>query len=630
MNHVWSAIAFRAPCAARQAQQHRQPLLQLFNGYARSSATKTSQTRTRIHDEKLHAHTNTSLSRHAAFSTTAILTARHRPSHNRAPKSNPRILSDSRLEPAPTIASHTEGLPPEFSQGEELTWRDYDPLGGMPLPGGERSQATVNSIFSNEDVDKDTGNYILSVMYWRRQSGALIDTGLTFPKDSGVSREQAARALVYVRNLAPDFDEHAAGNVWAEEESLRLQEELRDRAVKLRLYKSDDPDPAPEEEVEDEEDQGTEYGRSRNKDSSLLRLRRENEARSAKQEADRLAAEQKAELTALASHRGPLELAGGVQPSIELVTYTGPGGVTISRPRTEAWLQPVERKPWVKYYEERAQLIRENSIPQLSLFRRLLPSFLTLSAILALALFVQENYTPAPRSARFFPDTPPAVATLGALTATLATFFLLGRVPPLWRTMSKYFTLVPAYPYSISLIGSIFRHDTLLHLSTSIAALWILGLTLHQDVGRGAFLGTFFSCGAIGSFASLTNLVLRRQLTVYVFGASAAVLGVLAAACTLRPNGTIKIAGMDVPIAAWVFLALYAGGEVWAVVRGRKGPIDHVGHVAGMLAGVGAAVLVQRRAVSSGETIAEEQMMAIPNVDDEEGAVEKMGTGIVT
>ncbi len=59
-------------------------------------------------------------------------------------------------------------------------------------------------------------------------------------------------------------------------------------------------------------------------------------------------------------------------------------------------------------------------------------------------------------------------------------------------------------------------------------------IVVHDDVGRGVFLGIFLSCGAIGSFTSLANSVLRNNLATTALGASGGVLGVLAAWCTLH------------------------------------------------------------------------------------------------
>ena len=462
----------------------------------------------------------------------------------------------------------------------------------MPLPNGELAQAEINGVFGSEEIDAETGNYILSVMHWRRQSGALIDTGLDFPRRSGVSRDQALNGLQYVRSLTPEFDEQGAGQRWAEEESLRLQDEIRERSIKLGIYKRDPQDGAEEEE---ESQQGTEHGRERSQESELVQHRKEREAQWEKEQAERQAQKEREETAALHIQRGPLELAGGVQPPVALTT-TGAGGITIGEGPKSAWLAPVERKPWVTYYEEQAMIIKDNILPRISVLGRLGPSLLVMLATVGLCLFLSNNYTPPPKSARLWPETPPAVATLSTMTAVLVTAFFASRMPPVWRALNKYFTIVPAYPYSLSLLGAAFRHDTLWHLSTNLASLWLFGLLLHEDVGRGTFLAVFFASSAVGGFASLSYNVLRKHWMSYIFGSSGGVLGVVAAACTLRPNGTIRVAGYDIPIAAWVFLALYGGAEAFAAIRGLKTTIDHAGHLGGIVSGIAAGMYLRQKA----------------------------------
>ena len=79
----------------------------------------------------------------------------------------------------------------------------------------------------------------------------------------------------------------------------------------------------------------------------------------------------------------------------------------------------------------------------------------------------------------------------------------------------------------------------------------------------------------------------------YIFGSSSCVLGVVAAACTLRPNGTIRVWGYDVPIAAWLFLAVYGVGQTVVAWRGLMPGIDHAGHLGGLAAGFVSALLVR-------------------------------------
>lgn len=493
--------------------------------------------------------------------------------------------NSSNVEPAPTVASHTDGVVPNDSEG--LTWRDYDPTGGMPLPVGTLGTDDIHAIFG-ADMDLDTGNYILSVMHYRRLSGQLIDAGLSFPNGSGVTREQAMRGLEYVRQMEPDVNEEEAGSVWTEEETRRIEAELLERAQNLGIYKREP------EEVEEE--QGTEEGRQRTGESMLIKQRQEKEAVWEAEEAERLIQRDRQAVADIKSQRGPLELSGGVQPSLQLMT-TDTGGIAIRPPPTKAWLAPVERKGWVKYYEDQATIIKSQVVPQMSLLQRLGPSFLVVIATIGGALYLSENYTPPSPEARLFPEYSRAVTTTGALTALLLTTFIGARMPPFWRPLSKYFTLVPAYPYAISVLGASLRHDNIRHLAPIIAVLWASGLTLHQDVGRGTFLAILIASTGVGGFTSLSWQVYQKAWSTYIHGASSAVLGVLAASCALHPYGRIEIAGVEVPLTAWMVLVAYSGVQFYALARG-KGPArktDYAGHVGGLMTGLAAALYIGRK-----------------------------------
>ena len=62
-----------------------------------------------------------------------------------------------------------------------------------------------------------------------------------------------------------------------------------------------------------------------------------------------------------------------------------------------------------------------------------------------------------------------------------------------------------------------------------MAALFVFGLSLHEDVGRGVFVGMYLASGAMGSLASLSMFALRRNLVTSSLGASGSVWGITAA-----------------------------------------------------------------------------------------------------
>lgn len=593
MSNAWIAVASRARCAAPAAQ--RQPILQLFRGFQRYYAS---------HNVARGQSASYVTKRSQSFpsgKTTALLCQQSRYySVTNKPNLDPTVSEDSKLEPANTSASHTEGTLEQTAEEDTgVTWRDYDPEGGMPLPDGERSQAEIDAIFGSEGMDADTGNYILSVMQWRRQSGALIDVGLDFPRKSQITRSQAFKGLEYLRTLDSSFDEQAAGNRWAEEETERLREELRERAVSLKLYK---PDPAEEEE---ESDQGTEYGREKTGQSALENMRDHNEAVWQREQAEREAKELQEQNAALHSTRGPLELSAGVQPVVALTTRDAHGDVSITGAQTEGWLKPVERKEWVKYYEDQATIIKDNTVPKLSILQRLGPATLLALFSLTALVVLSDQYTPPSLSARIFPDTPPAVSTLGMITAITLSTFVFSRLPVFWRANSKFFCIVPAYPYAISLLGAAWRHDTVSHLAANLATLWLFGLSLHEDVGRGTFLAIFLGAGVFGGWATLTyNVAFKRWMT-YSFGSSGGVLGVAAASCALRPNGTINVWGVEVPYVAWMLVGIYSVAELFGMLKlHRKTKTDHAGHLGGLVAGALAAYRIrQQRPEPSGQVM---------------------------
>ncbi|KAK1812013.1 hypothetical protein LTR12_013629 [Friedmanniomyces endolithicus] len=585
-----------AAISAPRVRRPTGPLLELFHGYAkcrnisRNAAPFVVQQDVQLRTRHLERFRTTT----RVFSASALLSAKAKPARppppphgNHISRPGRRKPDASKLEPAQTVVSHTEGLASAVEEEEPITWRDYDPEGGMPLPNGDLSQPDIKTLFGSEGVDVDNGNYILNVMHWRRMSGALVDSGLDFPRRSGVTREEALQALQYVRSLDPGFDEQAAGQTWAEEETLRLQEEIQQRAISVGIYKRD-----PEYDEGEEMDQGTPEGRERTGESVLQTHRMEREAEWEQEQAEAKVKQEREEMAALHSIRGPLELAGGVQRSVAS-TQTGTGGIVIGSGPQSAWLAPIERKPWVKYYEDQANLLKDNVLPNLSAFDRLAPSFLVALATAALCLYLSQNYTPPPKSARLWPGTPPAVATLTAITAVLTLAFVASRVPPLWRFFNTYCTIVPALPHSVSMLGYMIRHGTIAHLVVNTAALWAFGLTLHEDVGRGTFLAIFLAAGAFGGFTSLASQVWKKQWAAYAYGVSAAALGVVAATCALRPQGTLQVGTWELPFAAWVLVVLLAGTDVLAAARGLRTGIDHWGHIGGLATGLAGGLYVR-------------------------------------
>lgn len=480
----------------------------------------------------------------------------------------------------------------------------------MDLPSGEVPEAQIQQIFG-ESMTAEMGNNILALMHYRRRSGALIDVGLGFPPESGITQEDAFKALQFLRGMEPNFNETEAGAEWAEMEVQRLERSYVQRAESLGLYKSDG------KEVEEQEQPGSDiYG-----ESQLVAIRKENERKWKEEERLREEKERQEEEEQLRAMQQQAEQSGTADkmtPDSDPATptpkpNTKARSVAVREPVQKAWLRPVERQPWVKYYEEAATLIKSTTAPEIPLARRLIPTGLLTLAVLALAYFLHANYVPPPKSARMFPDTPPAVATLGALTAAYVAVFVAWRMPPLWRFMNRTFTVAPAYPYTASVFFAQFGHQQVKHLFMNMVYFWPFGLMLHEDVGRGTFLAIALGAGCFGTYSSLVWNAATKQWMTYIFGASTAGWAVIASTCLLRSEQDVKIAGYDTPITGMMILGVLVGLEVLNARFKPLGNVDHAGHFGGMAAGMLAAWVVRRE--KGGNREGEMMRVEAPKVD---------------
>ncbi|KAI5205321.1 hypothetical protein E4T39_03113 [Aureobasidium subglaciale] len=474
------------------------------------------------------------------------------------------------------------------------TWRDYDPEIGIPLASGELDQATIADIFG-PDMHVEDGNHVLRLMHYRRLSGSLIDIGVDFPKETAITPQMASKALEYIRTQDPSFDENEAGAAWAEEEIMRMEQEYMARAERLGIYKPVDG----ETSAKSQSTASTSdiYG-----ESALDRLRKANKARwmeedrKKEEEKNQKEAERVAALKAEAKDGTPT--VGSKDESGKI--FSPFDEIALAEPAQKAWLEPVERKPWVKYYEEQATIIKDNKIPKLSNLRRLGPSALVLIAVLGGCWILNETYTPPPRTARMFPDVPPAIATLGTITAINFAVFVAWRIPPLWRTMNKTFQVTAAYPFAIGTLGAQFSHQSIRHLFMNTIMLWPFGWILHDDVGRGTFLATYLACGTVGTYGSLAFNVLAKRWMHYSFGSSTAVIGTMAAACLVRANNNVTVLGYEIPdVTGLTVLGVIAGLEILRAWRGKNTRTDYPGHLSGLAAGIFAGFYIRYQAAAN-------------------------------
>lgn len=171
--------------------------------------------------------------------------------------------------------------------------------------------------------------------------------------------------------------------------------------------------------------------------------------------------------------------------------------------------------------------------PQL---RRLLPSILFAAAVSLASLLFAQTWTPPDRASRLMPSQPFSLATVLGIIGINVVILLAWRFPPAWGILNRYFTSVPAVVRPFSSLGSIFSHQHVGHICVNMLILCFIGIPLHEQIGRGNFLGIYIASGVLGTVTSLSTLVFRNIFITSSMGASGAIAGIVAAFCIVNPE----------------------------------------------------------------------------------------------
>ena len=191
----------------------------------------------------------------------------------------------------------------------------------------------------------------------------------------------------------------------------------------------------------------------------------------------------------------------------------------------------------------------------------------------------QTVYAPGP------PTRTPVVTTLlvsnVAVFAATPTPLLLDNFLVSWSALAegRLWTLVT----------SVFSHNLLLHLLVNMVVLLSFGKPMELLMGRGRFLGFFFTAGIVASLAhAATSRFLLDRPELPALGASGALAGVLMLFSFSFPKAKVLfffIIPLPAIFAALAFIAI----DVWglmAQIGGGTLPIGHGAHLGGGLVGI--------------------------------------------
>lgn len=473
-----------------------------------------------------------------------------------------------------TVVTHYVDLPPNYTDHE-----------GLPFARRDLRADEVVALFGPR-LSTAAANKLLRILHGRRVAGTLEDPAVQV-NTMHYTKEQQRIALEYLRKKVP-VDEVANAGLRAEDELAALEEGATAAGqegggktaaddgpgytTRLKLYKDapadSDKSKQPKQQQQQQKQQDV-YGRS-----ALDEIRAQNEAKWKAELARREEERRKREQEARDGKAGPLQVLGAQgqqtrQPSLRMQEWTRRGMSDLKEP------------------------------PRMSVWQRLLPSAALVLAVAGACAAFAALYRPPRRADRLFPDVPPAAATVGGLVLANGLVWALWKVPPLWRVLNQYFVVSAGLPRAPAVLASMFSHQSLMHLLQNMVILWFLGVRLHDDVGRGDFLATYFGTGAAGTFGTLAFAVLRNQMDFATLGASAAVYGVGAAYLWMHRFDHFKVLGFPPPPSEGFhglsILALAAAMNIGGFFTAKRYTVDLPAHLAGLAAGVLVGHLLERK-----------------------------------
>ncbi|KAI1752476.1 hypothetical protein F4782DRAFT_500277 [Xylaria castorea] len=440
--------------------------------------------------------------------------------------------------------THYINLPEEYQDAE-----------GIPFRREDLTQREANQIFPS-NLPAPRANLLLKILHGRRVAGTLDDPSLARNTREFRIPDQK-RALEYLRKHIP-VDEVLNAGLRAEDELTAIEEQSDETdARNSPLTTQEEAAKAPTGRLPKKPASNSPYG-----ESNFDRIRAENIA---KHEAEEARLEKERELR-------EEELAK--QNIGTLQTHQA---------------KPRELSQWRKKHMTRATSDLE-APPEMSAWQRLLPTMGMAVLIVAGSMVFAALYQAPPSSRRLWPDIPPAGATCLGLIAVNLAVWVLWKYPPAWALLNRYMILIAATPRPLQILGAMFSHQSLGHLSTNMVFLWFFGTRVHDEIGRGNFLALYLSSGAIGFAASLAHLVLWRGLECTTLGASGAIYGVITAFFWMHKFDEFKVLGYPPdPISGpqgLGFLGLILGVHLIPLFLKRVSNIDVASHFGGMLAGV--------------------------------------------
>ncbi|KAI8936361.1 hypothetical protein NX059_006773 [Plenodomus lindquistii] len=463
-----------------------------------------------------------------------------------------------------------------------------------PLPKGAVKDSVIHRIFKGK-LSSLEGNNVLRILHHRRTAGSLVDYGVDNlgKQYTHVSRELALKGLEWLREHYP-VDEARAAEEWAEKEANRISYELwlADPETESK-YK--DPARAFKDQLEKEEQEKQQRENNERK-IGILHVGKSQFERNIEEK-------RKARLEEIAKKAEEKE---EQERQMEAQLATGewvktPSGTQLMKPGQTTYIDVFGREQVSRRKEELEKYAKMSLVTtseeelhtKTTLAQRLYPMTAFVFFTVVLCIGTAHYYLPPSPGYRIFPDLSLTTATIAALVAANVIVCIGWRWMPLWPFLTRYFTHVPGYPRAVQSVLNVFSHIHYEHLFANMMMLCLVGPVCCDLVGRGTFMATYISAGAVGTLASLywANIG-RGNIAAHSVGASAAIWGIAAVYCLLTDQERLKIPFVkDQSVSFWpkMLFAAFVALEIFTALKKRRTTMDHASHFGGMAVGIATA-----------------------------------------
>ncbi|KAI6785595.1 Rhomboid protein-like protein [Emericellopsis cladophorae] len=445
------------------------------------------------------------------------------------------------------------------------------------------SQKEIDSIFGEGLLEED-GNQLLRILHGRRVAGTLEDPAFSI-HTARFSKQQIQRGLEYLRRHIK-VDEVLNAGLRAEDELSQLEgtpaEEptVKTGADALGPEVKPDPSPSTQANAGDTKEVKQDVPVPEVKPDPVygLSVFDQIRARNQAKEKVRLARIEEEKQRAIAEGR---RLPDDDDPRARSLVEVDEGQRAITNPKI------------AKYHRE--AMGTETEAPEMSVWQRTMPSIFFYVLTIGFLASLTMVYTEPEDKYRLCPEISPAVATIATIVAINSMVMLLWRIPQMWKWMNRYMILVVGKPRPITIFTANFSHQMVSHFLLNMAVFSLIGVHLHEDLGRMGFIALLMAAGGGGFLGALIGYSYKGMLGVTSLGASASTVGIGAAYFWDHRNDRFRIWGMPQDgvhgIVWWALGVSLFTLELFNSFA-KESKSDTIGHWAGLVIGMCAIELM--------------------------------------